>query len=477
MPEPSSFKVIHHGDLFDVLPTLPADSIEACVTDPPFEMAFMGRHWDRSGVAFQVETWQQVYRVLKPGAHMLVAGIGRTHHRMMVAVEDAGFEVRDCIYHLFGSGFPKSLDVSKAIDDALGTERAVIGTARGKGGQNLNLLSRPTGDDSDSAKGCGAYGHGAKQVDIDIPITAPATDAAKQWDGWGTALKPAAEIWTLFRKPLIGSVAQNILTHGTGALNIDATRIGYQDESDKASATPQGRCTNKVGALAGKTQHDGQRTEFDRPEQLGRWPSNVVLGCCGQDPHDPGCAVALLDAQSGQTRSAPQGAGGEWTQPDTGFTRGGSARGVSANYADFGGASRFFFQAKPSREERDYGCWDLRPMSGAERTGRKEGSAGLVGNPENKGQTGNPYSGGNGSPLRNSHPTVKPVELMRYLVRLICPPGGTVLDCFMGSGSTGMACRYELRQFIGVEREAEYFRIAERRIANCVPLFGDEASA
>jgi DNA modification methylase len=143
-------------------------------------------------------------------------------------------------------------------------------------------------------------------------------------------------------------------------------------------------------------------------------------------------------------------------------------------FGDTGGASRFFYVAKPSREERDYGCWDLRLMSGAERTGRKEGSAGLVGNPENKGQTGNPYSGGNGSPLRNSHPTVKPVELIRYLVKLITPPNGTCLDPFMGSGTTGMACRYELRQFIGIEREADYIAIAERRIAACAPLFGDE---
>jgi DNA modification methylase len=432
--------VIHHGDLFDILPTLPADSVDACITDPPYELAFMSKKWDASGVAFRVETWQQVYRVLKPGAHLLAFGGTRTSHRMVCAIEDAGFEIRDSLCWLYGSGFPKSLNVSKAIDEAAGAERETLGT-------RIRL-----GD----TKSYGGDTRGWKtDHSLSRTVTAPATDAAKQWDGWGTALKPAFEPIVLARKPLRGTVVANVLAHGTGALNIDACRIG----TNAGWSYPNGP--------GGSEPHHMQRGERKGDASAameaskGRWPSNVLLD---------ESAAAMLDAQSGETTSPQSVTLGGQRQQAFGMSRMDDV----PCFGDTGGASRFFYVAKPSREERDYGCWDLRLMSGAERTGRKEGSAGLVGNPENKGQTGNPYSGGNGSPLRNSHPTVKPVELIRYLVKLITPPNGTCLDPFMGSGTTGMACRYELRQFIGIEREADYIAIAERRIAACAPLFGDE---
>lgn len=345
--------MIHCGDLFDVLPTLPADSIEAVVTDPPYEMNFMSKRWDNSGVAFQVETWRQVYRVLKPGAHMLVAGIGRTHHRMMVAVEDAGFEVRDCIYHLFGSGFPKSKNVALSIDKGEGHPNR---------GHRIATASRYHPDGTFEPNG------------ESLPAYEPKSDAAKQWDGWGTALKPAAEIWTLFRKPLIGSVAQNVLTHGTGALNIDACRIGWASDDDRAATsranTPgSGRfiAQSPFGISDPNPHRPNASGAYSQPEQ-GRWPSNVILGCCGQDPHDPGCAVALLDAQSGDCGGGGSGSTNGALGQNQGWNAHANKDRFHPGFQDGGGASRFFYVAKPSREERDYGCWD--PGGGGTRVAR-----------------------------------------------------------------------------------------------------------
>lgn len=422
--------MIHHGDCLDVLKTLDAYSIDACVTDPPYELGFMGKSWDRSSIAYNLDLWCAVLRVLKPGAHLLAFGGTRTSHRMVCAIEDAGFEIRDSLCWLYGSGFPKSLDVGKAIDKRAGAERTVVGSKGGRYATPIRGLAA-----GDSIVGRGSNGtHDASD------ITAPATDAAKQWAGWGTALKPAHEPIVLARKPFAGSVAANVLQHGTSALNIDACRIGDNVETWPVS---RGYSRHDPGSTIKETQPTG-----DAPD--GRWPANVLM--------DESVA-AMLDEQTGELTAAT-------SRTDTDsrneyFAKGGTAGVV---YQDRGGASRFYYIAKPSREERDFGTHGLPTRQRDE--SRKDGNQGGD-NPRNRGlqQRG------------NFHPTVKPVELMRWLVRLVTPPGGLVLDPFLGSGTTGMACRYEHRQFIGIEREAEYIAIAERRIAAVAPLFAEQETA
>jgi DNA modification methylase len=407
--------MIHHGDLFDVLPTLEADSIDACVTDPPYELGFMGKHWDASGVAYNVETWRQVMRVLKPGGYLLAFGGTRTYHRMACAIEDAGFEIRDSLQWLYGSGFPKSLDVSKAMDAAAGAERQIIRTSTS----------------GMSPKAGGAYNFNGRDVANGVPlsesysITVPATDLAKQWQGWGTALKPACEPICMARKPLRGTVAANVARYGTGAINVDACRIGDEQTTTKSMTHHYGGAGS-----AQKMREQGFRPyrvdNREYPETLnppGRWPANVLLD---ED------AAAMLDEQTGELTSGDRQAGDYSRLGYQGWDRGP----MPAVAGDSGGASRFYYVAKPSREERDYGLRDK----------------------------------------RSTHPTVKPVELMRWLVKLVTPIDGIVLDPFTGSGTTGMACRYESRRFVGIEREAEYHQIAEARIAAVAPLFG-EASA
>ena len=333
------------GDCLEVLKTLEADSIDACVTDPPYGLSFMGKRWDYDVPS--VDVWREVMRVLKPGAHLLSFGGTRTYHRMVVNIEDAGFEIRDQIQWLYGSGFPKSLDVSKAIDKAAGVQfdaRPASGvgfmTPDGKGGYNTtkNQLTR----------------------------AGESTDAAKQWDGWGTALKPANEPIVVARKPLSEkTVAANVLKWGTGALNIERCRVGETVETwPKSRSYAPGQI--QPGGV-GETQKTGNIPN-------GRWPANLIF-----DEE----AGKMLDEQSG-------------------------------------GASRFFYAAKASRKERGEG---------------------------------------------NNHPTVKPISLMRYLVRLVTPPGGIVMDPFMGSGTTGIAAKAEGFGFVGIEREPEYMKIAEARIA------------
>jgi hypothetical protein len=351
----------------------------------------MGKKWDSTGVAFRVETWREVFRVLKPGAYLVACGGTRTYHRMVVAIEDAGFEVRDSLAWLYGSGFPKSMDISKAIDKQQGAEREVIGA---------NPNHRPVSGVNYE----GVYAGGNTGA---ANLTSPCTDDAKKWEGWGTALKPAYEPIVVARKPFKGTLVENVLTHGTGGLNIDACRLDGNESTERVS----GSNGNIYGA--------DNRVGMIRVSDQGRWPANVVID---------EVAAAAIDEQSGDCRSAgnypsdakPEGLFGARTQGQL--------------YDDVGGASRFYYCAKPSREERDMG-----------------------------------FYAGKG----NNHPTVKPVELMRWLVKLVTPVDGIVLDPFTGSGTTGMACAYEQRKFVGVEREAEYIEIAKRRIASVAPLFTD----
>lgn len=481
---------IIEGDCLEVMAGLPNDSVDAVVTDPPYGLGFMGKAWDtfsssavremrrkadardtewhgrkyKPGVArdagsydlsrnAQFQEWfytvaVEMLRVLKPGGHLLSFGGSRTYHRMACAVEDAGFEIRDQIarffddqgnpylceppgmlHWIYGSGFPKSLDVGKAIDKAAGVEREVVGTR------------------DDKSRAC-TFGGGETNPTLE---TTPATPEARQWDGWGTALKPAHEPIVLARKPFTGTVAANVLEHGTGALNIEGCRV-------------EGSCDNPTRAGGGKSWTSGRcyaqdewTKNAERPEwnlaTAGRWPANLIL-----DPQ----AGKLLDEQSGVTRPGhiPR------TINTPGWfsgTQGNTSEFPNNGFGDSGGASRFFYCAKASRRERNGGLDGMEEVNGSEKTGRVEGSAGLAGKPELRGQTVNPYS--NGSTSTNHHPTVKPIALMRYLCKLITPPGGTILDPFAGSGTTLCAAVLEGFNYIGCELDPEYIEIAERRIA------------
>jgi len=360
---------------------MPENSVDAVVTDPPYELAFMGRSWDQAGVAFDPATWAEALRVLKPGGHLLAFGGTRTYHRMTCAIEDAGFEVRDCLAWMYGSGFPKSLDVSKAIDRAAGAKREVV-------------AERP------ASKASVAWREREGRSDrlTPAPITAPATDDAQRWQGWGTALKPAFEPIVLARKPLTGTVAQNVLAHGTGALNVDGSRIGTADGHG-------GGAKASGGFVSGYERGDGFSASA-----VGRWPANVVLD---------EAAAAMLDQASGE-RTSGKVKPHHRSHGKADDLRYGKFRGdiPLVGYGDTGGASRFFYTAKADAEDRG---------------------------PE------------------NHHPTVKPVSLMAWLVKLVTPPGGVVLDPFAGSGSTLIAARHHGFQAIGIEREAEYVAIIERR--------------
>jgi DNA modification methylase len=419
---------LHHGDNREVLRTMPDNSVDSIVTDPPYELGFMGKKWDSTGIAYDQTLWAECLRVLKPGGHLIAFGGTRTYHRMTVAIEDAGFEIRDCIQWIYGSGFPKSLDVSKAIDKqngdsqlerrlrftawvrSTGLTSSQIDKATGTnmGGHYTTQASQPAimtrqhldavrhliGDvpdwveaevirqESEAWKAREVVGSetkarstagnsalptlGANVVYKTWSITTPHLPEAQQWHGFGTALKPANEPAVLARKPLSGTVADNVMTWGCGALNIDGCRVG---------------------------------------DAGGRWPANVIL-----DEE----AAQMLDAQSGH------------------------------------GASRFFYVAKASRAEREAG------MDGMEVQIKSNGNK----------WTDQDYRTGRIAERTNHHPTVKPIALMRYLIRLVTPPGGTVLDPFMGSGSTGCAAMLEGVDFVGIELSAEYLEIAERRIAH-----------
>lgn len=432
-----------HGDCLDVMRGMDAGSVDAVVTDPPYGIRFMGKAWDAPEIEqaaanhrpvdnktqterpacmhagqydlrlpanrkFQAwtEAWaREALRVLKPGGHLLAFGGTRTYHRLTCAVEDAGFEIRDCIAWMYGSGFPKSLDVSKAIDKAAGAEREVVGRKGGRYEHGFTPESAsPLGRNADRP-------NAATNMERAANITAPATDAAKQWDGWGTALKPAFEPIVVARKPLIGTVAANVEAHGTGALNVDGCRVGGGEARriDNYPSVGQHGCISRTG----EGSHAGEGYET-RETTEGRWPANVVLD------EDAG---RVLDEQSGHLQSGlMKGGTMRAAQDEPGSvcygTYGGSAVGTDTP-GDSGGASRFFYCAKASRAERGDG---------------------------------------------NHHPTVKPVDLMRWLVRLVTPPKGTVLDPFLGSGTTGIAAHEEGCRFIGIEREAEYVEIARRRI-------------
>ena len=376
------------GDCRASMATLGDASVDAIVCDPPYELGFMGKAWDASGIAYDLEVWRQALRVLKPGGHLLAFSGSRTYHRMTCAIEDAGFEIRDQIMWVYGSGFPKSLDVSKAIDKAAGAERE---------GERLGAASCKWIENGEKCQG---HTNGVLRPTFHTGKSDPATDAARRWSGWGTALKPAHEPICVARKPLQGTVAANVLKHGTGAINVDGCRVGGGDVRRIKGDSGRGN-SQSIGAFAGFEGYDTTN---------GRWPANFI--------HD----------------------------------------GSDEATAGLGEASRFFYTAKAGREDREEGCeeFDQRP--------RPTLGNGIGGQPDQQ-RANN----------RNIHPTVKPTELMRYLVRMVTPLGGTVLDPFTGSGSTGRAAMLEGAQFIGCELSPQYAEIARARIRYTLgPLFAHE---
>jgi DNA modification methylase len=418
--------VILQGDCLAVMPTLDADSVDAIVSDPPYGLNFMGKAWDHGvpGVPF----WTEALRVAKPGAHLVAFGGTRTHHRLTCAIEDAGWEIRDCLMWLYGSGFPKSLDVSKAIDKAAGAERPHPKSSF------TNL--RHTVWSAQRCDECGRM-RGGDTTHCQCPRTAPATDAARQWAGWHTALKPAYEPIILAPKPLAGTVAANVQQFGTGAINVDACRIGTGDDRTSGGyGSP-----SALGIVSDDAWSPMAMRE--RPTG-GRWPANLILS-----PE----SAAALDAQTGNV-GGQSGSRSPNASMENYRLRGDGEK--IEGYGDIGGASRFFYTAKADAEDRNDGCEALDKRSAGDVTDRKDGTAGLQSPRAGAGRT---------SGNRNTHPTVKPTDLMRWLVRLVTPPGGVVLDPFMGSGSTGRAAALEGCRFIGIELSPEYIAIAEARIA------------
>ena len=497
---------VHIADALDVLAGIADASVDAVVTDPPYGLEFMGKEWDApwkqgadvhaearnrraeemgdenkrryiasavnkyaAGLPFQqwCEMWAtECLRVLKPGGHLLAFGGTRTWHRLACAVEDAGFEVRDSIAWMYGSGFPKSLDVSKAIDKAAGAERegsrsfAVEG---GMGGGRAGWTTQRC-DSCDRTRG-------SQAGNCQCPDAAPATDAARQWEGWGTALKPAFEPVVVARKPLIGTVAATVLAHGTGALNIDGCRVAVDpNDPNIIHAESRGGTSRSIGnGTAYMGGEVGRGPTLQHPQ--GRWPANVVL--------DESQAEAL-DEQSGESAPKPARTGRKGGCSDNGTMTGyGTGDDVGTWPADAGGgASRFFYVAKAPTSERPRYKREGGSDNATTYGQMKKRECNVCGNrtcPAGGEQSGKPWptcghddwSWVEQQSARDefvAHPTVKPLSLMRWLVRLVTPPGGTVLDPFAGSGTTAEACILEGFRCVTIDKEPEHLPLILQRI-------------
>jgi site-specific DNA-methyltransferase (adenine-specific) len=476
-----SYKILV-GNNLDILPTLPDNSVDSIVTDPPYELGFMGKKWDSTGIAYSVELWSECLRVLKPGGHLLAFSGSRTYHRMTVAIEDAGFEIRDMISWISNKTFPKSLNISKAIDKGTGENKQrqlkfvswmrstgltptkcdeILKTAKHISqtsshsihyfnyGQpqiataetfdilraylpevpeeierlvaertgiewtaykNRKVLGKSKGAQSDSTGKFGGWGNDDGTGKSEYKLTASATEDAKKWEGWGTALKPTVEPIVMARKPVEGTVANNVLTYGTGGLNIDVSRIGTEERINQ----PAGNKQDSYGVYKFSNAEVDAFNGSEETMVQGRWPANVIL-----DEH----AAEILDQQSEQ-------------------------------------ASRFFYVAKASKRDRNEGLEGL-PLRKVEFGGH--------GNNEPDGMTQQLIH----APRQNFHPTVKPTALMEYLIKLVTQPGGTVLDPFTGSGSTGKAAVLNGFDFIGIEMTEDYVPIIEGRLKHAEKVFAE----
>lgn len=368
------------GNSKQLLQDYDENTFDSCVTDPPYEYNFMGQDWDSSGIAFDPDFWKEVKRTLKPGSHLLAFGGTRTYHRMMVAIEDAGFEIRDTIEWVYSEGFPKYYNIKKRLEKY--------------------------------------YENGT--------VSGITPELIQRFDGWGTDIKPAHEPILIARKPLDGTLVENLIEHGTGAYNVDGCRIGYESEADRSESQEKqsrtrGGFSNETGIYGGGKQSGFKKTS-------GRFPANFII--------DQRMATKL-DEQSGITKSArvAKTKAAYDGESSTGFVRGVSNRGNQ--YNDTGGASRFFKTIR-------YDPLDFVPFFYCAKAKNKERDMGMD--------------------ERNTHPTVKPIELFCYLIRLVTPPGGKTMDPFMGSGTSGIASLLEGVDYVGIENESDHMEIAQKRI-------------
>ena len=448
-----------NGDCIEQMQKLKDEGkqIDSVVTDPPYHLTsiverygkegsapakdkdglyqrqargFMGKEWDGGDIAFRTDTWELAYDLLKPGGYLLAFSASRNYHRMAVAIEDAGFEIRDQIMWIYGSGFPKSLNIGKAIDKRLGNEREVIGT-------RVSAFGDADGSETDDGRNLWGK-ESTKEVEL--------TKGNSEYEGWGTALKPAHEPIVMARKPIEGTNIDNVLKYGTGAINIDGCRVQGDDTGgERKTTTRKSRDENNVWT----DENSGMKQEsnhFADADPRGRYPANVI--------HDGSDVVQEIFPQTSKSVSTKR------TRKTVGMF--GMPNDTTPEYDDEGTAARYFYCPKTSAEERNRGLdsFETKKM-------------GMSGGAQSKGDG---YDKGQGIGLnrvierKNTHPTVKPQELMKYLCRLVTPKGGVVLDPFMGSGSTGMAAKDEGFDFIGIEKEQEYFEIAEARIKVSSPL-------
>ena len=459
--------ILKNGDCIKEMQKLIDDGVQvdSVVTDPPYELGFMGRSWDSTGIAFQKETWELAYKLLKPGGHLLAFSASRNYHRMAVAIEYVGFEIRDQMMWLYGSGFPKSMNVGKAFDKKLGNERVKTGVM--KTHSNKGMID----SEERTAIGAGSFG----QV-----VSEEVTIGNSEWEGWGTALKPAHEPIVMARKPLSEkSIVDNVLKHGTGAINIDECRVEGNDAKypdtnpDFKDIGKQSKEAIGIDKLSfGQTENakrkkvvrkprnesgvwtDGnsgmkaEGTQYADADPKGRFPANIM--------HDGSDVVQDIFPN---TKSSPVGFKG------VGWKHSGNTKDEMTDlqyqnsFNDEGSAARYFYCPKVSKSERNKGLDNFK----IEKT---KGGGGTSNNTwyEDDVNAASGKFGSEKAPSKNIHPTVKPQQLMQYLCRMVTPKGGIVLDMFMGSGSTGMAAKDEGFDFIGIEKEKEYFKIAEARI-------------
>lgn len=453
-----------NGDCLEQMKTLDDNSVDSIVSDPPYGISFMAKKWDYDVPS--VEVWTEAMRVLKPGGHALIACGTRTQHRMVVNIEDAGFEIRDVVSWIYGSGFPKSLNISKAIDKAAGAEREVV-DGGSDGAHRKPRAMAPGGEVRCAVQ----------------TLSAPATEAAKQWDGWGTALKPACEFFTLCRKPLSEkTIAANVLKWGTGGINIDGCRVETSDNLNGGTYSGEKRGQDESSQWQNDDRRDGKGSGFTRgcgefKQPQGRFPANLI--------HDGSQEVLDLFPETKPSKANPRN-----NKPSENVAMSGANLGhVSYGHTDKGSAARFFksieadSELKQQIEQHDKFIADNpnvkvfmdnhQPRAfycpKASKKDRNEGCEGLE---EKESKTLNEYknpsegrtASKSGSPKKNNHPTVKPTALMAYLCRLITPIGGVVLDPYMGSGSTGKAAVQEGFSFVGIELDSDYYEICKARV-------------
>jgi DNA modification methylase len=410
-----------HGDCLEEMKKLAVNSIDAIVCDPPYELGFMGKSWDSTGIANNVQLWGEALRVLKPGGHLLAFSGTRTYHRMASAIEDAGFEVRDMIEWVYGSGFPKSLNIGKAVDKLQGNERE----------QTKNNVTCP-----DFPNPCKGHPTANRCLGGGVNRHATPTKGTSEWEGWGTALKPAHEPICMARKPLAEkTVAENVLKWGTGGINIDESRVGTEEMKFTRAST----LGNNLNMEGGKAQED-----YVGEDQIGRFPANLI--------HDNSEEVRECFPES-NTKSTKIGNSRYKGKQYAGEGYYGT-RNNENSYTDSGNASRFFksiaYYPKASKSERNKGCEGLEETSAPKYGSEKRITVG--------------GSKDTALPRANHHPTVKPIALMEYLIKMVSKEGATILDPFMGSGSTGVAAKQCNRNFIGIELDKDYYDIAVKRI-------------